>query len=241
MKDYFEQIDSYLIGQLSLEDQVDFEREMGQSESLRKAVENYPYAQKFAQQFIELETRHQLKVIKRKSILKRIFLGSIAAGILLLFTFWILKKYLAEGNLKSTPDQIFASLYEPPATTFVRNDIELSSPVDSAIYFFEQQKFQASLDILLPLYLKDSSDLLTLRYLSHNYLASRLWEQARQSLTKIFLLRKDPYSTEALYHLVMLDLIEQRKVDARSKFQRLKNNPLISATKRELLEKMLSE
>lgn len=241
MKDYFNHIESYLKGQLSPEDQLAFEREMKLDESLSRAVENFPDAHHLAQHFIELETRKQLKVLKRQAIFRRILLWLVAVGVLVVLAFWILKNYPVEENINSTPDQIFASLYEPPASVFVRNEFELRSPADSAIYFFEQQKFQTSLDILLPLYQKDNSDVLILRYLSHSYLATQQWDPASRYLTKLYQTGNDPYASEALYHLLMIDLLHQRMEDARSKFVQIRNSSLISPSKLELLEKILSE
>lgn len=135
MSPYYEQIEAYLDGTLSPKELHDFEEALKADQALQETVNEFKFAKNISKTFIELETRQHLNALKTKKV-KFNWMLRIAAGLILGFV-CIYYLYPKPTSSKSNPDQIFASLYEKPASTAYRSETVLKNNMDSAIYQFD--------------------------------------------------------------------------------------------------------
>ncbi|MGB4968804.1 MAG: hypothetical protein WBO31_04675 [Saprospiraceae bacterium] len=238
MSKFYDQIEDYLNDKLSSEEKIAFESSLESDLELRAAVTNFSNAKKLAKTFIEFETRQQLNSLKNNnSNLKWIF--SVAATLIIgVLSIYFLYPELLSKSIDS--NQVYATLYEKPATQSQRSESALNTALDSAIYAFDQGNLQISQKQFSLILEKDSSNLIAKRYIAHIHLQIGNYELAASLLNTLYVDAQDPYKTEALYYLCMLDLMNHKLNEAKSKFELLKNNSLVSSNKIKSIAKFLN-
>ncbi len=229
MSPYYEQIEAYLDGTLSPKELHDFEEALKSDQGLNESVNEFKLAKKISKTFIELETRQHLNALKTKKV-KFNWMLRIAAGLILGFV-CIYYLYPKSTYSKSNPDQIFASLYEKPASTAYRSETVLKNNMDSAIYQFDLGNLDQSQHYFSNIRLSDTTNELALKYLAHIQLQKKNYNEAKIALEKLSISNKEAFKTEALYYLCMLDLMNNNISDAKLKFEQIKNNSLIARNK----------
>ena len=138
MNDFYDHIEDYISGRLSSQDKTEFEAAMQSDPDLSEAVQNFHLAKKLSASLIEDETRQVLNSIKSKPKGNQQKFYLIAASILVLviaFYFVVLKE---KDPVVYDDKQIFAQLYESPASVASRNESELLTALDTAIQYFDQ-------------------------------------------------------------------------------------------------------
>lgn len=237
MKSNYDNIEAYLNGSLSQEELLEFESALKTDASLSDALNQFKLAKELSKTLIEFETRNHLQQLKNKNHSFN-WIYRIAAVLLLGFIcFYFLYPILNPPKLDS--DQLFASLYEKPASLTYRSETELTNKLDSAIYQFDSGNLDQSQNIFTDIQFVDSLNLLALKYLAHIQLQKRNYPEAQLLLIKLNEFNQEPYKTEALYYLCMLDLINQNSSAAKIKFNQFKNSSLLSKIKIEILENYL--
>lgn len=238
MSPLYEQIEAYLDGTLTPKELHDFEEALKVDQALQESVNEFKFAKNLSKSFIELETRQHLNAIKNKNVTYNWVLR-IAAGLILGFV-CIYYLYPKPTSSKSNPDQIFASLYEKPASIAYRSETELKNNMDSAIYLFDLGNLDQSQHYFSNIHKSDTTNILALKYLAHIHLQKKNYTEAKIALDKLSTSNQEPFKTEALYYLCMLDLMNNNITDAKIKFEKVKNNKLMSVEKIEKFKRYLN-
>lgn len=241
MYDPYEHIEPYLKKTLNEEELLRFEEYLSKDPGLQTAISNFPHAQKLAQSLIEIETRNQLQMLRKSSdgspikwyILLALLLLSILTSI------WYMKEKNKMDEPES-PDQMFAALYEAPATQNSRSASELNNIVDSAIYYFDSQLDQNSYHLFSRILSTDSLHVQANRYLGHLELKKKNYKEAYDYFQRVYSINEEPFASEALYLLSVIAFFENDLENARSFFIQLKSRSYFPGqNKMELMEKLL--
>jgi tetratricopeptide (TPR) repeat protein len=239
MNNYYNHIEDYLSGLLNATDRAEFENQMKSDLSLAEAVKDFELAKKIAASLIEDETRQQLSKLKKQyrpnKFLKVI--AVISALMLIGLIYYYTNNKKAEPVMEET--QIFASLYEPPASQASRSDVELATTKDSAIFFFDKGDLNASLELFKLIEKHDTSDPTTIKYLGHIYLKQSEFKQSERYFNKLHESGSLIQQHEAEYNLIIINLIAKNYSEAKKYYYSLKPHHIVSESKMEMIGRYL--
>lgn len=247
MTDYFEYIDDYKSGSISVELREAFEKELGQNSKLRHAVENYDLLKKISASLIEDETREHIKLLKqtskqsnaipKKSIIKNIntkrFIG-IAASFFAIF----MSLFVIFSNLSTASAEKALSMQQTPKVSVLRGT-QISTPtkIDSAIILFEDERYDLAKPLFENNFQSDSLNSIASFYLGHIYLKNKEFFKASTKFESVENHRS--YGFKAKYHLVICYILQKDKAKAKNYYDQIKDNRLLSEDDRKDFEKML--
>ncbi|MEP7196234.1 MAG: hypothetical protein ABI851_06910 [Saprospiraceae bacterium] len=241
-KDYFDWIEDYLEGRLNEEQRSEFETELQHNETLKEAIENFPLAKKLSAALIEDEVREKLAALKSSK--SRNFYSSpwirIAAILIIGMCGYFLYK-ISAPEFNPDHQEMFAYLYIQPAQISVRGNESNLSKLDTAILLFEQEHFKESTSLLLSQNSETEDSLQIFKYLAHGYLRLSDYANSKKYFQKISNSKNELTQFDAQYHLLIIDLLEDHKVDAEIKFDSLKNKSFLSSSKLDYLKKVLKK
>ncbi len=240
MRDPFKYIEAYLDNQLSDEDRILFEEELKSQAQLQEVLQQTIIAKELSKSLIELETRKQLAYIKNESKFKLWAIGIAAGLVICILGYWILK-YQESADDSSLPDsdQVFAALYERPAESTFRKEFHLSNALDSGIYYFDKNELENAYPLFMRALQTDSLNLKVWRYVSHTFMLQKKYIEASELLLDLYQSSQEPYATEALYHLTIIDLLNHNINEAKIKWKLLEKNPLVPPDKLTAMKRYL--
>jgi tetratricopeptide (TPR) repeat protein len=241
MKDYFEYIEEYVSGRLNLEDKMEFEAAMQHDVDLIEAVNNFQLAKNLSASLIEDETRQILKGIKSKpgwNKLTTILISILIISGLMTFYFLFVKQ---KDQVPYDENQIFAQLYETPASLASRNEVKEVNALNTAIHYFDKGDLKTSYPIFASLSKSDSTNLRIKRYLAHIYLRESDYAQAENIFKQLLESGNPEQIAEAEYNLIIIYLIQKKKREATMLFNSLKSKDIISANKMKMIKSYLNQ
>ncbi len=234
MKDYFDQIEDFLNGNLQGEKKLLFEQELKNDPKLRAAVDHFPLAQKIAAGLIELDTRETIQRLHKLSHTIKQRFQLVAAVFALVIALGVIFRYFVQNQ--SDPEKLIAELYFPPVANINRSTtVELNS-LDSAVYYFDVKDFDKAFLLLSQQSDSTNSDKV-IRYLAHTAFNQKKYTLAESHFQKLS--SSPSYRLEAKYNLLLIAVLEGKKKNAEILLLELRNSNYISKEDIKKIEKAM--
>lgn len=234
MNDLINKIEDFLDGKLDPQEAKLFEQEIKRSQELAQAVSEYKTAKTLAANLIEQETRQQLQALKKPDNTLLLFVRIAAIDIVGIGGIYLL--FYKDQTKELNPEEVYASLYVKPGSVSLRNEVEIKTSLDTAIYFFDNNQLKSSEAYFKSYLVSHPKDIIAMRYLSHLYLQSGLSENAKEILIHMTEISSDPYKTEAIFNLCIILLMENKISEARNYYHQIENSNLIPLNKKNKLK-----
>lgn len=227
MSTYFDWLDDYMDNALSAEQHLEFEKAMLDDEKLRHAVENYPLLKQLSASLIEDETRQMLNELQNKKSSgshTRSLWSWLAAAVLI-----GLLAYIGKSLFFTSPgkDQILVDLYIKPVSNPTRGGVKDSIDLKKAIDLFDRNYLTEALPLFKQPPVNDSLQTIAHRYLAHIYLRTDQLPLADSLFTTIQ--QAPSYRNEALYHRMVIALLQNKKEEANLLFNLLDKSQFSAA------------
>ncbi len=237
MSSHLDQLEDYLAGKLNPEENQKLESALETDAELSQELIDLQTAKLMSKRFIEFETRQQLKQLNKAGHLVPWIFRIAALLLVCLGGIYLFKYFTKTPELNS--QQVFASLYERPASASIRSESEQRDLLDTAIYHFDHSDLSQSKSELLQYLSITPGDEKAKRYLAHIYMQTAEYNLAEGVLMDLSSTVSYSFQVEAHYHLCMLYLMKSDRVKALSYYEKIKDNKLIPENKLKKLEDLL--